>query len=210
MRAPRARVLELFQQHRTAAITQHKSVAVLVPRAARFLGRIVARRKGLGLAEAAEATARGGHLTTTGNDDVRVSVLNRAHAEPDGVGRGGAGGDHAEIRTLQSIADREMSGDHVDDGRGYEERRDLARSHRLQVRLEILFDGPQSTDARAAHRSCACGIGLGEINAAVAYRLDPRGDAVVHELVHAARFLRRNVLCDVEVAHGAAEAGREG
>jgi len=31
----------------------------------------------------------------------------------------------------------------------------------------------------------------------------------MHELVHAACFLRRDVLRDVKVAHGTAEAGRE-
>jgi hypothetical protein len=31
----------------------------------------------------------------------------------------------------------------------------------------------------------------------------------VHELVHAARFFRRNVLRDIEVAYGSAEAGWE-
>src|SRR5215468_12438691 len=108
-------MLELFQEHCAAAIAQHEAVAVLVPRTAGFLGCIVARGKRLRLAEAAEPTARCGHLAAAGNDDVRISILNGAHAEPDSMGRGRAGGDDAEVWALQAVANREMPRDHVDD-----------------------------------------------------------------------------------------------
>ena len=44
-------------------------------------------------------------------------------------------------------------------------------------------------------------IGLAEIDAGVGDGLHPGGYAVVHELVHAARVLGRDVLGDVEVAY---------
>src|SRR5438094_466367 len=130
-------------------------VAVEVPRTARLLGGVVARGERLRLAEAAETAARGGHFPAARDDDVGVAVLNGAHAEPDGVRRGGAGGDHAEIRALQAKTDREMTADHVDDGGGHEERRDLARAHRLQVLAVFRLDGAEAADARSADRATA-------------------------------------------------------
>ena len=47
------------------------------------------------------------------------------------------------------------------------------------------------------------------LQAGVAYRLDARCEAVVRELVDASRFLRGNVLRDVEVANRTAEARAE-
>ena len=49
-----------------------------------------------------------------------------------------------------------------------------------------------------------------EIEAGIGHRLHAGGDAVVHELIHAPRFLGRQVLREVEAAHRAAEAHREG
>src|ERR1700686_775918 len=149
-------------------------------------GGAVARGEPLRLAEAPQPAARGGHFATAGDDQVRIAVLDGAHRQPDGVRRGGAGGDHAEIRALQAIADREVPGDHVDDGRGDEERRDLARAHRLQVLAVFGLDGPEATDAGAAHRAAACGIGLGEVDTGVADGLHSGRHAVLHEFVHAA------------------------
>jgi type IV secretory pathway TrbL component len=48
----------------------------------------------------------------------------------------------------------------------------------------------------------------GEIDAGVGNRLDTRRHAVVDELIHPARFFRRNILSDVEVANGATNARR--
>src|SRR3977135_2921717 len=60
---------------------------------------------------------------------------------------------------------------------GDEERRDLARTHRLQVLAVFGLDGPQATDAGAAHRAAALRIGLGEVDTGVAHGLHPGGDA---------------------------------
>ena len=71
---------------------------------------------------------------------------------------------------------------------------------RLQVRAVLVLDRAEAADAGAADRAAARRVGLAEIDAGVRHRLDARGDAVVHELIHAARFLRRDVLVDVEAA----------
>ena len=49
-------------------------------------------------------------------------------------------------------------------------------------------------------------IGLAEIDARVRDGLHARGHAVLHELVHAPRFLGRDVLVHVEAVHLAADA----
>src|SRR5205807_6996729 len=93
-RPPAPRMLELFQDDGTAAITEHEAVAILIPRAARLCWGIVAGGEGLRLAEAPEAADRGRHLAPTGDHHIGVTVLNRAHADADRVRRGRAGGHH--------------------------------------------------------------------------------------------------------------------
>src|SRR5262249_26050221 len=110
---------------------------------------------------------------------------------------------------LEAVTDREMPGDHVDDGGRHEEGRDLARIVGLQVVAVLALDGPQTADAGAAYRATSCLVFLGEIDAGVADRLHTGGDAVVHEVVHAPGFFRLQVEADIEVAHGTAEAHRK-
>src|SRR5262249_41768879 len=102
-RAALLRMLQLFENDGAAAIREHEAIAIGIPRTARLLRRIVPRGEGLRLAEAAEAASRGRHLAAASDDDVRVTVLNGAHAEPDGVRRRRAGRDDAEVRTLQVV-----------------------------------------------------------------------------------------------------------
>src|SRR5690606_3179725 len=52
-------------------------------------------------------------------------------------------------------------------------------------------------------------VGLVEVEAGVVHGIDTRGDAVVHELVHAPGFLGREIFAQVEVLHAAAEAAWE-
>jgi hypothetical protein len=68
----------------------------------------------------------------------------------------------------------------------------------------------ESTDAGAAHRAAARGIGFGEIDTGVADGLHSGGHAVLHEVVHAAGVLGCDVLTDVEIAHLPADAHRKG
>src|SRR5690606_2544285 len=75
--------------------------------------------------------------------------------------------------------------------------------------LVHLLDGRQAADARAGDHAEAVAIDLLKVDAGILHRVHARGDAVVHELVHAPRLLGRQVLLEVEVLHGAAEAARE-
>ena len=57
----------------------------------------------------------------------RIPVLDRARAQAQSMGRGRAGGHHAQIGAAQALADRQVPRNHVDDGRGNVKRGDLAR-----------------------------------------------------------------------------------
>jgi len=103
-----------------------------------------------------------------------------------------------------------MPGDHVDDGRGHEERGDLAGIvARFQEGLVLFLDALQSADSRTHDDSSAVEVHLRQVQSGVGHGISARGDAVVHELVHAPRFLGRQVFLEFETLHCAAEAARE-
>ena len=79
----------------TGAITDHEAVPVAVPRAAGALRLIIALRKRLHLAEAAEPERRGRHFGAAGNHRVSITVLDRARREADRMGRRRARCNHA-------------------------------------------------------------------------------------------------------------------
>src|SRR5690606_16421252 len=122
------------------------------------------------------------------------------------VGGGGAGGDHAQVRAAQAEADRQVPGDHVDDGRGHEERGDPARVVAVEKGFVHLLDGGQPADARAGDHTHAVEIDLAKFDARVVHGVHAGGDAIVHELVHAPGFLGREVFLQLEVFHRTAEA----
>ncbi len=102
-------VLELFENDRTAAVTEDEAVAVLVPRPAGLLRGLIASRQRFRLTEPAESAGSRGHLSATGDDHVGVAVLNRSHAEADRVGRCRARGDHAKVRAFETVFDRQVT-----------------------------------------------------------------------------------------------------
>src|ERR1019366_1291972 len=103
-----------------------------------------------------------------------------------------------------------MPRDHVDDGRGHEEWRDLARiAAGIEESLTRRLDCPKAADARSGHDAAAVAIEPFEIHARIPHCLHAGGDAVVDELIQAACLFDRHVLLDVEAAHRPAKARRE-
>ncbi len=182
-------MLELLENDGPAAVAENETVAIRVPRAACLLRRVVARRERLRLAEASETTSCRCHLAASGDDHVRITVLDGAHSQPDRMRGGRARSDHAQVRALQAILDGEVAGDHVDDAGRHEERGDLARIvTRFQIGVVLPLDRAQPTDTGTAYRAAARGVHLAEVDATVGDGLDAGRDAVVHEVVHAAGF----------------------
>ena len=80
---------------------------------------------------------------------------------------------------------------------GHEERRDLARvvaPRDTRCALPRCVSRPPMPEPMMT--PAAVEVDLGEIEARVGHRLHARGDAVVHELVHAPGFLRRRVVVE--------------
>ncbi len=205
------RVLELFENDGTAAVAENETVAIQIPGTAGLLRRVVTRRERLCLAEAPEATSRHGHLAASGDDHVGVTVLDGAHSQADRMRGSRARGDDPQVRSLQTVLDGEVAGDHVDDAGRHEEGRNLARIvPGFQIGVVLPLDRAQATDTGAANRAAARGVHLAEVDAAIGDGLDAGRDTVVHELVHAPGFLRRYVLLYVEVLDLPPEADREG
>ncbi len=199
------RMFQVFENDCATAVTEYKAVAVFVPGAARFFRRLIARGQRLRLTETAQPTGCGRHLAAAGDDQIGVAVLNRPHAQADRMRRGRAGSDHAEIRALQSILDRQVTGDHVDDRGRHEERRNLARSA-LEKGVVLRLNGVQATDAGTTNSTAALRVEFTEVELGVRHRLDAGRDAVLHEFIHAPSVFRRQVLFQLEAANLSAEA----
>ena len=69
---------------------------------------------------------------------------------PMRVGRGRAGRDHAQVRAAQAVADRQVAGDHVDDGaRARRRARSCADCRLVRRRMVLGLDSAQAADAGA-------------------------------------------------------------
>ncbi|OPZ05180.1 MAG: hypothetical protein BWZ09_01267 [Alphaproteobacteria bacterium ADurb.BinA305] len=209
LRAALLGVLVLFEHHNARALAHYEAIAILVI-GARRNGRIVVVLGGhrAQCAEPAHGKAIDGGFSAARNHHVGITVADHARAHADRVQAGCAGGDHREVGPLHAEHDREVARDHVDDGARNEEGRDLARAATEEVVVRIL-DHRQAADPRTDIDADAVGVGLGDLDAGVADRLDASGHAVVDEHIHAASFLGRQVGGHVEVFHLACDAGGE-
>src|SRR6056297_3349344 len=103
-----------------------------------------------------------------------------------------------------------MPGNHVDDAAGDEEGRNLPRRLvGLQETAEIPLDGLDAPDAGAHGHADAWRAGGGDLDARVSDRLLRGRNPIVHERVHLARVLGRQVIAQLETRHRPAEARAE-
>jgi hypothetical protein len=202
-------MFELFENNRAATVSHDETIAILVPRAAGFARRIVALGQRFRLTEAGERRRGARHFGAAGDNDVGVPILDAAHAETDRVGRSRAGAHHPEVRSAQAEADRQVSGDHIANGARNVERRSLLGIVRVIPGDGRILDAGEAADSRSHDRATAIAVFLGEVEARVRHRLNSRGHAVMHERIHAARFLRRNVSVHVEAFDLAGETRRK-
>ena len=207
-RAALFRVLVFLEHHRTGTFAQHETVAVLVPGPACASRVVVARRHGARRTEAAHREFRDGGLRAARDHDFGVAVADRLCRLADAMRGGRAGGDDGEVRALGTQHDRQVAGDHVDDGTGNEERRDAPRAILQQLVMHFL-DQRQAAHARAEIDAEALGRLRRHRVAGILPGLLARRHAEMDEAVHAARFLRRQVFRDVEILHLAGDLAGE-
>ena len=153
--------------------------------------------RALAAAEAADGQGRHGGFGAAADHHVGIAVVDGAGAEADGVKAGGAGGDHGQVRALHAEHDGQVARDHVDDGAGDEERRNLARAA-LQEGAMGVFDHRQTADAGTDVHADAFGILRRHFQTRVLDGLDARRHAVMDESIHAARFFGGQILGDIE------------
>src|SRR5690606_35718936 len=207
-RTARLGLVVVLEHEDARAVAHDEAVAALVPGPRGLLRLVVAGRQRLHRAEAAQRGRRGRVLGAAGDHRVGLAVLDHAHRQADVVGGRGARGDRGDVRTLGAGHDRDLAGDHVDDGAGHVERRDLARAA-LGLLERGLLDALQAADAGADGHADALGRLTLDRDAGIGDRHQRRSHAVVDEGIHLLDVLRRNPLRRVEAAHFARDPGRE-
>src|SRR5690606_3375232 len=105
-----------------------------------------------------------------------------------------------DVRTLETVHDGQVARDHVDDGAGNEERRDLAWTA-LVVGVIGVLDQAEAANAGADRHTDTLGVLFGGNDAGILDRLDTGSQAVLDEGIHTTGVLGRQVLRDVEVLH---------
>ena len=201
-RAPGLGMLIFFKHQHASALTEHETVAILVPGTRCGRRVVIAGRQRSHGGKAAHAQRRDGGFSTAGDHHVGVAVFNQATRLTDAVQAGGAGRDHRQIRALEAKAHGHMTRDHVDDRGRHKEGRNAA-GPAVGVFGVGFLDHGQPTDARADHHPNARGLlfaqRLARGQAGIAHRLVGSGHAIVDEGVHGARFFGADVGLQIEL-----------
>src|SRR5690606_9426599 len=200
------RVLVFLQHQDAGAVAEHETVAVLVPGTGGAGRLVVAGRHRLHRAEAADRGRGAAVLGAAGDHHVGIAVLDHAHGHADRMVGGGAGRDRREVRALDALQDAQLARQHIDDGAGHVEGRDLARTALVQGDGGLL-DAAHAADAGADQGADALGVLLGHLQAGVLHGLEAGSQAIVDEGVHLLDVLRRQEGLRVEIAHFAGDAG---
>ncbi len=197
----------LFQHQYTGTVTQHETIAILVPWTARLLRFVVAVGERLGCGKAAHPHRGGSLLGTTGDHYVRIAIGDHPAGHADGMSARGTGGGHGDVGALHAFHDREMTGHHIDDGRRHEEGAQLAGATVDQAAV-VLFDQTQATDAGADGHADTLGILFVDNKARIIQCLDTGGHAVLNEEIHLASFFTVDtVLLGIKIFDLAGETG---
>ena len=116
------RPIEILDWMDARAITEHEPVSVRVPGTRGPLRVVVACGQGTCGSEAANTHRGGGHLGATNQHRVDIACGNHPCAEANVMGAGRAGGDHCKVGAPEVIKNRQIPGDHVDDGARHKKR----------------------------------------------------------------------------------------
>src|SRR5690606_2596422 len=187
-----------FEHEYAGTLAQHEAVAVDVPRARCRGGVIVARGKRTHGSKAPHTQRRDGGFGPAGQHDVGVAILDEPCGVADGVKARGTRRDHGIGGALEAQQDRQLARNEVDERCGHEERRNAPRATLLVLDL-LFFDTRQAANAGADDGTDAVGVFFGYLEAAVAPRLDARGQTVMDEGVHGLGLFGREVFRNVEI-----------
>ena len=190
--------LELLENEDAGAFAADEAVAILVKGAAGVGGVVVAGGEGLHGSEAADRERRDGSLGATGDHGVGVAALDDAEGVADGVRGTGAGGGGGLVGTLGAVLDGDVAGGEVNDGRGDEEGRDLARAAVEHVGV-LALDDVETADAGTDVDADGLGVLWRDLEAGVLHGLLCGGHGEVDEAAHLAGLLLLHEGVHVEV-----------
>ena len=182
-RAARDGRFALFENDHAGPLADDEPIALLVERAARFVGLIVARRHRAHRGKPADAHRRNRRLRAAGNHRVGVAAPDDLERLPDRMRRRRARGAGRQVRPFGAEADRHLSCREVDDGCGNEERRDLPRPSG-EERLVLALDAGEPADAGAHEHADVRGVRLGNRQLRVIHRELRGRNRVLDEDVH--------------------------
>ena len=201
-------MLERLQHHDRSAVRQHESVAVLVERTARRLGRVVSAGERLHVRERRHGESGDGRLGSAGDHHVRQAVPNEVERLADRMRRGGAGGDGGEVGALEAVADGDQPGGDVRNEHRDEERGDPIRPLG-DVGPAVVLVGLHPADAAPDHHTGAVGRGRVTIEPGLGDRLVGRPERELREEVVPPRFLLVHVEEGIEALDLAGEPDGE-
>ena len=164
-------VFIVFKDQNTGSFAEHKTVTILIERTGCRYRIVVSAGQGMHIVKAAYAQRANRAFSTAGNHDVGVSAANHPGRFTDAVQAGCAGCGVSQGRTLQIAHDGELSGDHVGNRAGNQERRDAAFAS-FHIRLIILADNRQTADSAADRATCSLSLLTFKSQAAVIQCLD--------------------------------------
>src|SRR6266545_5271114 len=137
---------ELFQDQNARAFADNKSIPVAFKRTGRVLRIVVASRKRSHRGESSDAHRRDRRFSSAANHYVRITTLNDLETISDSMGACRTGCSSRRIRSLGSIANRNLARSQIDDRRNYKEWRNAVWSFIKEFGV-LPLDGPEIADA---------------------------------------------------------------
>ncbi len=175
-------MLIFFEHDHARAFAHDETVAVDVIGTARLFGRVVeGGRQRARLGETCDADRADRAFGATRKHNVGVVHRDHARSVADRVRTGRAGGDHRMVGTHQTVLDRNLAGNQVDEAAMDEVRANAARPL-VGQHQRFAFDARQATDPRTDGATGAQTLFLAHIvEARIAQRLAGGGNAIDDE-----------------------------
>ena len=194
-------VLVFFQDHDARALTHDETVTVHIIGAAGFLGVVAAfGRQRLAGVETRHADLTDRRLGAACDHHIRIAVFDQTRRVTDGMGPGGTSSHDRVVRPLETVADRDLTRDQVDQRAGHEEGAHAARTL-FGHHDSSIGDRVQSTDARAdQHAGAFLIFFLGGQPARILNRLLGGGHAEQNEGIYLPLLFRLHVFVCVKGA----------
>ena len=192
----------VFLEHDDAgALAHNEAVAAFVIGTGSLLRRVIVigGQRAAGC-EARHAKTGDGRFGAAGHHHISIVILNEAHRIADRMRAGGARGDDSVVGALQTMPNRDLTGDQVDQCGGNEERADLPRPVPFEDE-RVVGDRLQTANTGADQNPGAVAFFVGfRLEAGIRHRLIRCGNSIQDEIVHPPALFRRHDLIRIETA----------